>query len=115
MFVFRQVESFKWPVRIHVPVDGGRKEVREIEAEFRVLSPEQVAAHVAAARGGDESSDLAILRDVLIGWSGVGGEGGDEIPYSDVWRDKILAVPYVRRAVITAYFDAVSGEARKGN
>ncbi len=103
---FRQV---KWPVTISVPQDGGRVQKHEITARFDILPQSRLDDLVRGQRGADEDKDL--LREVLLGWDGVADEDGVAIEFADAPRDQLLDIPYVRGALLKAYFEAASGSA----
>lgn len=116
-FVFKKVSEFTAKVRIHVPEDG-RKVVREVEGQFLVVPAERIAEW--ASRDAQAGGDGAMLSEVLAGWSGIVDEGGAPVPFGDEARDAVLSIPYVRIpyvriAFVKAYFEAINGEARRGN
>lgn len=119
MFVIKKVHSFTWPVRVQVPEDGGRKVQRTFTAVFTVVPPERVSELVHLAMGdesGATNSDLLILREVVQDWKDVGDEQGNPILFSAENLEALAAHPYIRRALVEAYLDAVSGnKVRLGN
>ena len=50
-----------------------------------------------------------LLRAVLRDWDDVFAEDGAPVPFSDEARDRLLDVPYVRRAAADAYVRFVAG------
>lgn len=102
------------PVVINIPGDGGAITKADITADFVILPQNEVDDLIAAARDGDGDADM--LRKVWCGWSGVQDAGGNTVEYSEAARDKLLNIPYVRSALLQAYFKSASGEkARRGN
>ncbi len=108
MFQIASKNTCKWPVTVLVPQDGGKRAKYTFTAEFALLAPERERA----LKVGD-ISDEDFLREVLVGWSGVQDVDGADLPFSDDARDKLIAIPYVRAALIEAYFDFVAGGRRK--
>lgn len=123
MFIFREENTFKSKIRIFDPTEGGRKVAKEIEVEYRVMSPEYVDDVIASstrARAAGESTtdgDAGLLMDVVAGWSGikVDSRDGEDFVFSDENLKKLIAIPYVRAALVTGYFEGINGKARKGN
>lgn len=122
MFVFKEENSFKTPVRIHEPTEDGRKVAREVKVQYRVLPPERVSAiadRCAVARQKGEIMDDAveILEEVVSGWEGIkmGDKNGPDFDFSDENLLKLIAIPYVRSAFLDGYLESVNGRARKGN
>lgn len=109
MFILEQHRIVKWTVRVNVPVDGGRFDVREFNGHFLCLNSNELEALPNADR------DAESLRRVLVGFDGVGQDGRDgPIAYSDVTRDQLINIPYVRTALIRAYAEIMSGVPAKG-
>ena len=109
MFRFVPSPEFSWPVDIHVPVDGGEKAVQRFTARLR---PDAALQQQFAERRIGEA-DFA--RAVVVGWDGVGDEAGDPLPFTAENLRRLVAIPYVRRAIVWAYLQAVDGRALAGN
>lgn len=91
-----------WPVRVPVPQDGGTVEAQEFIARFRLLTADEEEA-------AKQSEDPDAFHKAF--WVGLGGEDKDEFTPELVAR--MLARPYIRRALMTAYFECVSGSPAK--
>lgn len=122
MFVFKKTNTFTAAVRIYDPTEGGRKVAKEIKVDYRVLEPERVqelADRAQASRmKGDFCDDAKeILEEVVCGWSGIkeDDKGGPDFTFSDENLLALIAIPYVRSAMLEGYFEGVNGKARKGN
>lgn len=122
MFVFRKENTFTTKVRIFDPTDGGRKVGKEIEVDFRVMSPEfvteQASLALRARQAGDYTDDAALLLEQTVaGWRGikVDDRDGEDLLFSDENLRALISIPYVRSALVEAYFEGVNGKARKGN
>ncbi|MFL7905748.1 hypothetical protein ACJ41P_31790 [Azospirillum argentinense] len=122
MFVFRDENTFWTKARIYDPTENGRKVAKEIEVEYRVMPPEfvteQAEKALRARTQGEICDDTAsLLMEVVSGWKSIKTESkdGPDFEFSDENLKKLIAIPYVRSAMIDAYFEGVSGKARKGN
>jgi hypothetical protein len=91
-----------WPVRVPVPQDGGTVVTQEFLARFRLLSSEQEAEAKA-------SEDPDAFHRAF--WIGLAGE--DAAAFSPELAASMLARPYIRRALLNAYFEFVSGTPAK--
>jgi len=113
MFKIAENPTYKWPVTVQVPKDGGKFVPATFTAELKALGQGDIDRAIAAASNGDDNAD--ILLEVLVGWSGVQDADGTELPYSEEARAKLLDIPYVRRALVAAFFDSItsSGARRK--
>jgi hypothetical protein len=104
MFKIDQNPSFTRRVEIKVPADGGH-ELQDMSVTFRVLSDDEIESFdMRTARGEREflSATVCHLDDVE-------DEAGRKLPYSDGLRDRLIALAYVRVALINAYYAALMG------
>lgn len=105
-FVLKKVSSYKWPVSVEVPVDGGKFKKETFTAIFKKMSR-------SAFNDLIEAGDDALIDQIVEGWEGVKDEDGDEVEYNDENKVALFDDPYVLRAVITAYTDSVTGSQAK--
>lgn len=99
--------TFTIPVTVCVPVDGGHKD-QDLKVKFRVVDVDELGE--AAGLEGQQK----LLRRVVCGFEDVVGDNDQELPYSDELRDQLIAVPYVRAAMLQTYLAAI-GKTRVGN
>jgi hypothetical protein len=109
MFKIEKSKTFKWPVKIHVPREGGTFATHEITAEFALQEQSKMDALLEAFK----NDDTDMLPTVLIGWSGVQDPDGNVFEYSEENKAVLLDIPYVRTAVMKAYFAAATGNKQK--
>ncbi len=110
MFKIKQSDSYTWPVKFEVPVDGGGFKAETFDGEFLRITQSRFKAMMESL-----TPDREICREILIGWKGVIGEDGQEMPFSESARDKLLDIPLVAGAVVTAFLDAYTGRAKVKN
>jgi len=119
-FVLKQSSSYSWPVSFKLPTDGGKFEKQTFDAEFKRLPQArineiqiEVQARIKAAERNesitDSISDQSIAEELLVGWSGVVDGDGDEVPFSEVNKQQLLAVATLASAIIVSYFDSLTG------
>lgn len=112
MFVLSQSSSYKWPVAVDFPVDGGKFEKQTFDAEFKRMTQTQIEG-VRKQIEEATTTDRDLARDVLVGWSGIKDEHGDDVPFSETARDQLLDVPLVAAAVVMAFITSLSGRKQK--
>ena len=122
-FVLKQSSSYSWPVTIRMPADGGKREKQSFEAEFKRLPQSRIAEiqaqaqkMVKAAEAGEQLegiSDVSVADEVLVGWSGILDEDGEEVPYSETNKAMLLEVPMLAASLVQAYFASLTDEKRK--
>lgn len=106
MFVLKKVSSYKWPVEVSVPVDGGKFAKQTFTAVFRKMSRTAFNDLI------DEGDD-ALIDEIVEGWEGIKDEQGDDLVYNDENRTLLFDDPYVMRAVIQAYTNSITGALEK--
>lgn len=123
-FVLKQSSSYVWPVTVKLPISGGKFEKQTFDAEFKRLPQArinkiqiEVQARIKSSERNeatdDSISDQSIADELLIGWSGVLDEDGDEVPFSESMKQQLLDIPTMATAIIVAYFDSLTGTKTK--
>mgnify|MGYP001065153565 FL=1 len=122
-FVLKQSDSYRWPVSFKLPTDGGKREKQSFEAEFKRLPQSrimeiqtQAQRLIKAAEDGEQIegiSDLSVADEVLVGWSGIVDEDGEEVPFSKANKAALLEVPMLAASLIQSYFESLVEEKRK--
>jgi len=106
-FIRKKVKTFKWPVKVEEPADGGVFETSEFEAVFKRV-PRSEFQKLA------DKGDLELLKSVLTGWEGIEDESGKPVPYSSETLKEFADDPYWIRGVLSAYTETFEG-AKVGN
>ncbi len=111
MFKIVKTETYKWPVTVRLPADGGKFDVSTFDVVFKRLSaPEVAELRVGLFR--DDADAVAAARGLVVGWSGVEDNDG-ELPFSGSALDGILHISGVAPAIVAAFFESVIGAPRK--
>jgi hypothetical protein len=105
-FVLKKVASYKWPVTVETPIDGGKFQKQTFDAIFKKMSRSEFNNLV-------EQGDDALVDQIVEGWEGITDEDGKEIPFTQKTKKELTDDPYVMRALITAYADSVMGASQK--
>tara|TARA_R110002072_G_scaffold283915_2_gene447615 strand:- start:612 stop:983 length:372 start_codon:yes stop_codon:yes gene_type:complete len=120
-FVLKQSDSYTWPVTLVIPVDGGRREKHTFDAEFKRLPQTRINEIVRQAKGiSDDSADDAVMledqsacAELLVGWSNVVDDSGEEIPFSVKALDQLLELPTIAAQIIRAWTESLEIAKRK--
>ncbi|STQ75540.1 hypothetical protein [Grimontia hollisae] len=97
-----------WPVKVVVPAEGGKTESFDIKLDVEVVDTETFNT---LSRQGDG----AFMARVVKGWSGVGDEAGNEVPFNDENLAAVSKDPLFGAAVMRAYLQLASGQAATKN
>lgn len=101
-----------WPVSVNVPQDGGETEAQEFTARFALLTKEDF--ELIPNKDGDVSGLLKGDPDGHNTWRRcLVGVKGEELTPELV--EGLLAAPYVRSAIVTAYQQFSQGIAVKNS
>lgn len=114
MFKIGKKDEFWYPVRVESPDENGKPRTETFDAQFRRYTREQFA-DVMERAGSGSMDDLALARDVLIGWRNVQDDDGGALAYSDDNREILLNVWPVLPAVVSAWIEAHSPKGRAKN
>lgn len=106
-FIRKKVKTFKWPVSIEEPSDGGLFETNTFDATFKRVGR---ADFVKLS----DKSEFDLLKAVLTGWDGIEDENGKAVPFSVEAMRELSDDPYWIRGVLKAYTDTFEG-AKSGN
>lgn len=119
-FVLKQSPTYKWPIPLVLPTDGGRREKHTFDGEFRRLPQSRINEVIRLARlqergkvDDEELQDGDLAREVLAGWSGVTDDDGKEIPFSEAALGQLLEIPTVAGQIIRAWFDSIEVAKKK--
>jgi hypothetical protein len=120
-FVLKQSATYKWPVTILLPIDGGKKEKHTFDAEFRRLPQsrtEELATQLKMQERADIDPDQILLmkdaaKEILVGWSGVQDDSGEEIPFSESALEQVLEIQMVAAQIILGWFNSLEVAKRK--
>ena len=110
-FVLKQQNSYSWPVKFDVPEDGHyRRETFEVE--FKNISQTRFQELIELSQSGD-FNDVDIVREVVVGWSGILDDKNEEVPFTKARFEKLLDVLGLATAIATAFVESRMGGAAK--
>jgi hypothetical protein len=107
MFKISSKASYKWPVVVHMPQDGGTYAKHSFNAEFKYLDQDQIDKVFDNASNGRDNGDLA--AEGLIGWDGVNDQDGNVLEFNEDNKAMLLRIPYIRSAVVSTFVESIYG------
>lgn len=105
-FIRKKSSSFKWPVTVEFPVDGGRFETEVFDATFKRIGRKEFQRLL-------DKGDIDLIEAVLEGWEGVKDESEKDIPFSHAALKEQLDDPCFTKGVIKAYLETLEGAKAK--
>lgn len=97
-----------YPVKVTILDESGVEVPYEFKARFRRLSREKMAEV-------QNKKDLELMRDNLLGWSGVVDESENPLPFTDENKELVFNLWPVLPAMAKAFVEAHSPEGRAKN
>ena len=115
-FKLTQTATYTWPMKIVLPVDGGRRETHSFDAVLRRLPQSRINELIRQVklqeRGdvdpADEIQDIDAAMEVMAGWSGVLDDDGDQLPFSDANLSELLEIPTVAGQIVKNWFGSLN-------
>jgi len=103
--VFKKVTEYDWEVTVQSPEKSKFKK-ETFTAKFKNVGRKAFADLI-------ESGDENFVRSVLVGWSGIKDEEGNEIPFDEDNLEAIMENHYIVQAIIVAYGESMKGASEK--
>jgi hypothetical protein len=105
-FVRKKVTTYKWPVPIFSPADGGGFTKETIDLEFLRISRSELE---------NMKDNVQLLKKVIKGWSGYTDEDDKAIPFSVSALEELMEDTAFVPGAAKAYWDSMNGAAQAGN
>lgn len=117
--IFDFSDTYTWPVGFDFPVSGGRHRRVTFEAEFKRMEQDDLERLMEPISNAprDSVEQVRALRDlageILVGWSDVKDADGEEFPYSETAKAKLLNVAGMANVIVEAYSGSIAKERGK--
>lgn len=112
MFLIDPRPAYWWPVKISVPLDGGKHETATFEAKFKRLAAEDLDALQKRAVD-TRLSDAQIAAEVMEDFRDVVDRDGNCTQYSAAALKRLLSCPGMGTAICDAFFGSLKKAAEK--
>jgi len=103
--VFKKVTEYEWDVTVQSP-DKGKFKKETFTAKFKNVGRKAFADLI-------DSGDENFVRTVLVGWSGIKDDVGDDLEFNDDNFEAILDNQFIVLGIIKAYGESMQGAAEK--
>ena len=121
--VLKQKEPYRWPLKITLPADDGKRATESFTGIFAWLSQsriEEIRRTVRMQSMGladpdqQEIDDISAAKEVLVDWDDVFDDEGDAVPFSDRALDQLLKLPTVAGQIVKQWQQSLEAT-KKGN
>jgi len=103
--VFKKVTEYEWDVTVQSP-DKGKFKKETFTAKFKNVGRKAFADLI-------DSGDENFVRTVLVGWSGIKDDVGDDLEFNDDNFEAILDNQFIVLGIIKAYGESMQGATEK--
>jgi hypothetical protein len=103
--IFKKVTEYDWDVTVQTPHKGKFKK-ETFTAKFKNVSRKDFDKMID---GGDDN----FVKTVLVGWSGIKDEGGNDGPFDDDNLEAVMENHYIGQAIIVAYGESMKRASEK--
>lgn len=115
LFVMEQPDTFTWPVKVRVPLNGTYGEAK-FEATFPNMDDDELKELLASNEsGGPRLSDREVAERVLLGFEPIDMPGGGRLEFSEESKARLLKMPRVATAVVGTFIAVTRGVAAEKN
>ncbi|MGQ9370527.1 hypothetical protein [Azospirillum sp. A39] len=106
-FVLTKTLRVEWPVKVRVPLDGGRVTEQTFTAVFQVQRDSDVKKLEFA------TLDVGLLQEALVGAKGIKTPEGEDVEWDEEVKETLIELPHTRLALVAAYNEASAGRRAK--
>ncbi|MGA0447590.1 MAG: hypothetical protein ACO3M2_12370 [Pseudohongiellaceae bacterium] len=123
--VLKQKEPYTWPIKITLPTDGGKRVTETFTGTFawikqsridelkRLAERAEVGRFSPDAEDAEDLTNISACREVLVGWSDVLDDDGDEVPFSSQAFNDLIEIPTVAGQIVTQWLQSLDSVKRK--
>jgi hypothetical protein len=108
MFIINQSETYKWPVKISSPIDGGKYQEQELKLHFYRLTVDEINKLDIS-----DIKDEDFFKKIISGWEDVQDDGIDLLFSYEALKRLMDAFPSSRTEIIKGFTDSVPGILQK--
>ena len=111
-----QSPTYKWPVKVTIPTDGGKRETSTFTAEFRRLKQSRISEIISSGQrkskgealdADQDLSDLELLGEIMAGWDDVKDDDGELIPFSRAALEMMSELPTVAGQIAEQWLESL--------
>ena len=95
--VFKKIAEYDWQVTVETP-DKGKFKQETFTAKFKNIGRKAFAKLV------EEQDDEDFVKSVLVGWSGIKDDDGNDVPYNDENFEALTDNHFIVKGIICTGF-----------
>jgi hypothetical protein len=104
--VFKKIAEYDWQVTVQTP-DKGKFKQETFTAKFRNIGRKAFAKLV------DDENDEDFVKTVLVGWSGIKDDDGNDVEYNDDNFSALTDNHFIVKGIIEAFGESMRGASEK--
>lgn len=110
MFKVVDTPTFTHTVTVFSPTDAGHT-AETLKVTYELISTDEADRFDTGTREGTTE----FLKRIIHRMDDLVSESGSALSYSEALRDRLIAMPHIRLALLTGYFDAVAKDPKSKN
>lgn len=115
LFVMQQPDTFTWPVKVRVPLNGTYGEAK-FNATFPNMDDDELKELLASNEsGGPRLTDREVAERVLLGFEPIEMPDGSRVEFSKESKARLLKMPRAATAVVGTFIAVSRGVAAEKN
>ena len=110
MLVLAKDKKVWWPVKVRIPVDGGKYQEQEFEAQFRIIGQSEVEGFAPA------QANRRTIEEALVDTRGIRADAdanSQDLPFDADLKAALLEQPHILGGLTSAYIEAIAGRRSK--
>ena len=104
--VFKKIAEYDWQVTVQTP-DKGKFKQETFTAKFKNVGRKAFAELV------EEENDENFVKSVLVGWSGIKDDDGNDVEYNDENFVALTDNHFIVKGIIEAFGESMRGASEK--
>lgn len=109
-----QSDHIVYPVTVKFLDGNGKTVPKKFRAHFVRLSQSELDDLIEKSQN-KEISDADLADRVFVGWDDVTDDNGQPLEFTPALRDQLLDIYPTRPSVIAAWFESITGGAKRKN
>ena len=98
--VFKKIAEYDWQVTVETP-DKGKFKQETFTAKFKNIGRKAVAKLV------EEQDDEDFVKSVLVGWSGIKDDDGNDVPFNDENFEALTDNHFIVKGIIESFGESM--------
>lgn len=106
-------DTFDWKVKLPIPTKN-KRETHTFTATFKRITQDRFE-ELARLQNEEGMTNTQIVKEIMVGWSGMQDKEGNELPFTESKLDKLLNVAGASAFIANSFSEAYTGGLKRKN